>query len=100
MFLADDLASLTQRSEQRQSPVSDMIASGLVVEEPDDFESEFPVLQHFVGDELSKITRPRNQHALQANPGLPATLERLAHEFARRVCKDDIDNQVERPDEL
>src|SRR4051812_16827288 len=81
LLLADDLVGLRQRSEQRQSAVPDVIARGAVVEEANDLEAEFPVLEHLVRDHASKIAGPRDQHALETDTGLPAALEDLADDL-------------------
>ena len=52
---------------------------------------------------MSATSRPEvagagNQHALEADARAPAALERLAHELARRVGEDDVDDEEEQPD--
>ena len=74
-----------ERAEQRQAAVADVIAAGAVVEEADDLEAELAVLEHLVGDHAAEVAGAGNQDALEADARLPAALERLAHELARRV---------------
>ena len=62
-----------------------MIAAGAIVDEADDLEAELAVLEDLVGDDASEIAGAGDQHALQADAGAPAPLERLAHQLARRV---------------
>ena len=100
VLLADDLVGLVQRAEQRQAAIADVIAGRAVVEEADDLESQLAMLEDLVGDQLSEIAGAGNQHALQTDAGLPSPFERLAHELARRIGENDVDDQVERPDEL
>ena len=96
-LLADDLAAVGQRAEQRQPAIADVIAGGAVVEEPDDLEPELAMLEHLVGDQPAEVAGAGNQHALQADAGPPSPLERLAHELARRVGEDDVDRRGTAP---
>ena len=83
--LPDDLVGFRQRAEQREAAVADVIAGGAVVEEADDLEAELAVLEDLVGDQPAEVAGAGDQHALEADAGAPAPLERLAHELARRV---------------
>ena len=100
VFLPDDLVRFRERAEQRQTAVADVVAGRAIVEEADDLEAELAVLEHLVRDELAEIARPRDQHALQSDARLPSPLERFADELARGIGEDDVDQQVEGPDEL
>ena len=82
---ADDLVGVVQRAEQRQTAIADVVAAGAVVDEADDLEPELAVLEDLVGDEPPEVAGAGNEHALEADTGPPAPLERLAHELARRV---------------
>ena len=73
-----------ERAEQRQAAIADVIAAGAIVEEADDLEPELAMLEHLVGHHAPEIARAGNQHALQADAGPPAPLQRLAHDLARR----------------
>ena len=84
-FPPDDLVGLAERAEQRQAAVADVIAGGPVVEEADDLEAELAVLEDLVGDQPAEVAGAGDQHALEADAGLPPPLERLAHQLARGV---------------
>ena len=73
-----------QRAEQRQAAIADVIAAGPIVDEADQLEAELAVLEDLVGDHPSEIAGAGDQHALEADAGPPAPLERFAHELARR----------------
>ena len=58
------------------------------------------MLEHFVGHHPPELARSGDQDALQADPGFPAALERLAHDLARAEGEHDRQRQVQAPDEL
>ena len=99
-FLADDLVRLSQRAEERQAAIPDVIAIGAVVQKPDDLEAQLAVFQDLVGDQLSQVAGTGNEHALEADACLPSPLERFPHELARGVRKHDVEQQVQRPNDL
>ena len=70
------VVGLGERAEQRQAAVADVIAAGAVVDEADDLEAELAVLEHLVGDHPAEIAGAGDQHALEADAGAPAALER------------------------
>src|SRR5262245_39273614 len=77
-----------------------MVARGAIVNESDDLIPELTMLENAVGDEPAQLARPGNQNALEADARAPATLERLAHELARRIGQDDVQNEEDAPDGL
>ena len=85
VLAADDLVGVGERAEQRQAAVADVIAGRAIVDEADQLEAELAVLEHLVGDHAPEIAGAGDQHALEADAGLPAPLERFADELARRV---------------
>ena len=89
-----------ERAEQRQAAIADVIAAGAIVEEADDLEAELAVLEDLVGDQPPEVAGAGNQHALEADARPPAALERFAHELARGVREDDVEDQEQRPDRL
>ena len=54
--------------------------------------------QELVGDQPAEVARAGDEHALEADAGTPAPLERFAHELTRRVREDDVDDEEEQPD--
>ena len=81
-LLADDLAALGERAEQRQPAVADVVAGGAIVEKADDLEAELAVFEQLVGDQPAEVACAGDQHALQPDAGAPSPLERLAHELS------------------
>src|SRR5262249_1126401 len=59
-----------------------------------------PMLEHFIGNELSEVSGAGNQDALQPDAGLPPPLERPPNELAGCIGEDNVDHQIECPDEL
>ena len=82
-FALGDLRRFVDRAEQRQPAVSEVIAGGAIVDEPDDLIAELAVLDDLVGDEAAQLAGSRNQDPLQTDAGAPPALEHVAHELAR-----------------
>ena len=82
---ADDLVGVAERAEQRQAAVADVIADGAIVDEAEQLEAELAVIEHLVRDHPAEIAGAGNQHPLEPDAGLPAPLERFAHQLARQV---------------
>src|SRR5712692_7630242 len=95
-----DLGGFVDRPQERQAAIAKVIAGGLVVHEADDLIAELAMLEDSVGDEPAELARPGDEDALEADAGAPATLERLAHELARRVGQHDVQDEKDAPDNL
>ena len=95
-LLPDDLVGFGERAEQRQARGSRCGRRRPIVEEADDLEPELAVLEDLVGDEPPEIAGAGDEHALEPDAGAPPALERLAHQLARRIGEDDVEDEEER----
>ena len=68
---ANDLVGVVEPAEQRQASITDVVPDGAIVDEPEQLEAQFPVIEHLVRDHAAEIARSRNQHALEADARLP-----------------------------
>ncbi len=77
-----NIRGFVNRAEQRETAIPQMVAGGLVIDEPDDLIPEFAMLENLVRNQPPKFTRPGNQHTLEADSGAPATFEHFPHHLA------------------
>ncbi len=100
LLAANDLVGFRQRAQERKAAITDVIACRPVVHEADHLEAELPVLQDLVGNHASEVPGAGNQHALQADAGLPAALECLADDLAREIGQRHVDEDEQAPHAL
>ena len=95
-----DLGRLADRAEQRQSAVAEMIARRPVVDEADDLIPELAMLQNLVGDQTPELAGARDENALEADAGAPASLQNFSDELARGIGERHVEDEEDRPDGL
>ena len=78
------LAYLGERAKQREAAVAQTIAVRAIVHEAHHLIAELAMVQDAFGDHASHVTGPGDQNSLQPEAFAPATLQQLAHAFARR----------------
>ena len=96
----DDVGDIRQLAEQRQPAISQVVAAGAVVDEPDDLIAELAVLQHAVGQHPAEIAGAGNQNPLQPDAGAPSPLEQLTDRLARGIGERDGQHEKQPPDDL
>ena len=92
-----DVRRLLQATEQRKAAIPQVITASAIVEEPDDLVAELAVLEDFIGHHPSKLPGAGNQNSTKSDARNPAALERFAHQFARQIRENNVENKKDRP---
>ena len=74
-FTQRDFARFVQGPEDRQAPMSQVIAAGPVVDEADDVVSQLAVLENLVGDEPAELARAGDENPLEPDACPPPPLQ-------------------------
>ena len=73
------------------------VDAGAIVDEADQLEAQLAVLEDAVGDHPAEIAGADDQHASQADAGAPAAPQQVAHDLARGVREDDVQQRGRAP---